>query len=309
MEVILGHGDFQRSRRQIASLNSNINSLLVPRMASKINTRSIPPNVVSFRIIRQPLPKYVMVLESSSSMNRYGLWIWISKAAQKFIRYDLPATSRMAIVTFSNVSVVRHAGLGELGNERNGIADTIPDKYKVQRSSNRRCVYCGIKAAMEEVLLGNGDLAAGAHIILVTRGTNDSLTYDQERTILKYAENNKVRFSSILLPERNSAKQFYDKLSKVSGGRSIVVPTTGSTFKNAVESDTFFHIIEAFKNLRRLDTKMPFDIPVTVHSKVTTRAAESLDTRGNFTIDSTRDHSDDFCIVRSQSDLQLGVIP
>ena len=277
MEVILDHSDFNRNRRTRVGNSRRA-------VSTSINTRPLlPPRAVSFRVVRRPRPKYVLVIESSSSMNRFGLWKWISKAAQKFIRYDLPSSTQIAVVTFSNVSVVRHS-LAELGDERNGIADTIPDKYKVQRSSNERCIYCGIKAAMDDVLLGNGDVAAGAHIILVTRGTNESLQLGDQNAILKYAQDNKVRFSSILLPENNPANSFYDKLSKISNGRTIIVPSSVSS--NKIGPEVYFHIIEAFQNLRRVDTRFPFEIPVTVYSKATTRE-EGLVTRGNFTIDST----------------------
>lgn len=277
MEVILGNSDFNRQRR------SDLGNAR-PVISTSINSRAlIPPRVVSVRVVRRPYPKYVLVIESSSSMNKFGLWKWISKAAQKFIRYDLPSSSQIAIVTFSNVSVVRHS-LAELGDERNGIADSIPDKYKVQRSSKERCIYCGIKMAMDNVLLGNGDIAAGAHIVLVTRGTKDPLPLQEQTAILKYAQDNKVRFSSILLPENSPSNSFYDKLSKISNGRSVIVPSRING--NNIGADTFFNIIEAFQNLRRIDTRYPFEIPVTAYSKETTRE-EGLTTRGTFTIDST----------------------
>lgn len=287
MEVILNHNDFNRHRR--SSLSS-----ARPVVSTSINSRAlIPPRVVSVRVVRRPYPKYVLVMESSSSMNKFGLWKWISKAAQKFIRYDLPSSSQIAIVTFSNVSVVRHS-LAELGEERNGIADSIPDKYKVQRSSNKRCIFCGIKMAMDNVLLKDGDVAAGAHIVLITRGTNEPLPLQEQNAILKYAKDNKVRFSSILLPEDSPSNSFYDKLSKVSNGRSVVVQSTSNG--NDVGADTYFSMIEAFQNLRRIDTRFPFEIPVTVYSKESTRE-EGLISRGTFTIDSTLGRDTLFGIV------------
>ena len=66
------------------------------------------PNV-TLRVVREPVTKYVLVLESSSSMIKQDLWKWISKAAQKFIRNDLPNETKMAIVTFSNDSVIQHS--------------------------------------------------------------------------------------------------------------------------------------------------------------------------------------------------------
>ena len=47
------------------------------------------------------------------------------------IRYDLPLNSKMAIVTFSNDSVVRHPMVRVDGDDVRGrLADTIPDKYE-----------------------------------------------------------------------------------------------------------------------------------------------------------------------------------
>ena len=59
-------------------------------------------------VVRDPTEKYVIILETSASMDDHGQWKWINKAAQKFIRYDLPLNSHMAIVTFSNTSRVEH---------------------------------------------------------------------------------------------------------------------------------------------------------------------------------------------------------
>ena len=65
------------------------------------------------KIVREPEPQYVLVIETSSSLDDYGQWKWINKATQKFIRYDLPLNSNLAIVTFSNTSKVP-----ELGKDR-----------------------------------------------------------------------------------------------------------------------------------------------------------------------------------------------
>ena len=48
-------------------------------------------------------------METSTKMDTHGRWKWINKAAQKFIRYDLPVNSNLAIVTFSNDSKVEHS--------------------------------------------------------------------------------------------------------------------------------------------------------------------------------------------------------
>ena len=56
----------------------------------------------SITVVREPKPKYVLIMETTSSMDEYNQWKWINKAAQKLIRYDLPEDSNVAIVTFGN---------------------------------------------------------------------------------------------------------------------------------------------------------------------------------------------------------------
>ena len=63
---------------------------------------------MAVRVVKQPKPKYVLVLESSSSMSKLDLWKWVSKAVHKFIRNDLPEQSKVAVVTFSNDSSIEH---------------------------------------------------------------------------------------------------------------------------------------------------------------------------------------------------------
>lgn len=70
----------------------------------QISSATIDP---IFEVVRQPEQQYVLVIETSAnSMDNHGQWKWVNKAAQKFIRYDLPINSNLAIVTFSNNSKV-----------------------------------------------------------------------------------------------------------------------------------------------------------------------------------------------------------
>ena len=66
--------------------------------------------------------------------------------------------------------------------------------------------------------------STGAHLILVTRGDNDTLNLTDEKTIKKFAVDYQLKFSSILVPKGQTgtgAKSFYDALSKFSNGRSF----------------------------------------------------------------------------------------
>ena len=102
-----------------------------------------------------------------------GEWKWINKAAQKFIRYDLPVNSNLAIVTFSNNSKVEH-GMVQVHSDqvRARLADTIPDKYHLSRS-DKRCVLCAMQKVIHEVV---SDHKAGTHIVLLTQGGPDTLS-------------------------------------------------------------------------------------------------------------------------------------
>ena len=77
MDVILSHPDLADTMVP-SSLRTSLNQV-----------RSTPPKAVDVRVVREPRTKYVLVLESSSSMMDNNLWKWLSKAAHKFIRYIL----------------------------------------------------------------------------------------------------------------------------------------------------------------------------------------------------------------------------
>ena len=95
-------------------------------------------------------------------------------------------------MTFSNDSSIQHV-IAPLTNDaaRARIADSVPDKYKVQRSPDERCVVCGVKMVMNSVIKNT---EAGTHLILVTRGDDETLSLSDETTIQEYARYYQVRF-------------------------------------------------------------------------------------------------------------------
>ena len=64
--------------------------------------------------------------------------------------------------------------------------------FLICRSPDLRCVRCGLEAAVRNVLDGE---EAGAHVILVTRGDNDTLNLTDENAILELAKYYKVSFT------------------------------------------------------------------------------------------------------------------
>ena len=270
LEVIMEHEDFSgtQSRLSFDEVEAELNTES-PLAGNEAATRSGGPGV-SLRVVREPSPKYVLILESSSSMIEQNLWKWVHKSAQKFIRYDLVDKSRLAIVTFSEESKVQHP-LATLSDERSRarMADTIPDKYKVQRSPNQRCVVCGFQTAMQKVLSGE---EAGAHLILVTRGDNYTLSLTDENLILEHVRKFQIKFSAILLPQgEQSALSFYDSVSQISGGRTVVLATPPTGDGSMISTGLYSKIMDAFHDIRRLDSPFPADVPITVHTQTTTR--------------------------------------
>ena len=55
-------------------------------------------------IVREATPTHVLVLEISASMAENDDWKFINKAAHKLIRYDLPDSARLWVMSFSNES-------------------------------------------------------------------------------------------------------------------------------------------------------------------------------------------------------------
>ena len=153
---------------------------------------------------------------------------------------------------------------------------------------------CGIKTAMMH--LQNLQQAAGTHIILITRGTNDTLNLTDENQILEYAKLFQVKFSSILVPEyKSTALSFYDTLSSISGGSSFVYQHNDKN--KPVGAGIYHRMIEAFYGFRLLDADFASNVPVTAHAQVVTREAANLKSSGAFSIDSTLGQNSMFGII------------
>ncbi len=263
-DVILSHQDFRR---------------INPKRS---RSRVAEPEISVFR---EPTPQYVLVMETSRSMAANEQWKWINKAAQKFIRYDLPVNSKLAIVTFNNKSKVEHPMVEVTGNDaRARLADTIPDKYHLSRS-DKRCVLCALQKVVHEVLAP--ETLAGTHLVLLTRGSRDTLTTTtDEQIISNYVRDYNLRVSTVVLPESAEAASdpflsFYDDISLSMGGSAYVVNGHDSVM------DLYMGINSAFADILRSDARYPTETPVEVHRRDFSAASSKLVTTGSFLIDST----------------------
>ena len=210
LDVIMSHSDF------------------VSRASSQfhLSRENIRPEI---RIARQPVTKYILALDTSAGMADNDHWTWVTKAAHKFIRHDLPVNSHLAIMSFSDQVRVEH-GLVQVDSDsvRTVLADTIPGRYHLNtKHTGDRCVSCVITTSLESVI---GDsVRSGVHIIIVTSG---HVTRHEERTLVRdMLETHPVRVSSVIIPTQTSNNDqttaFYDEITQQSGGRSFKLSETG----------------------------------------------------------------------------------
>ena len=243
LDVILGHDDFKR----------------INPIKARSKSKNLTPELV---LVREPMPQYVLVMETSGSMDAHEQWKWINKAAQKFIRYDLPVNSNLAIVTFNNQSKVEHSMVEVTGNEaRARLADTLPDRYHLSRSTGR-CVLCALQKVVHEVLAPEN--LAGTHVVLVTRGSRDTLSSPSDEKIIRnYVADYNLKMSAIVIPESDtdSILGFYDDITQSMGGKTHVVRGDGGIM------EFYVGLNDAFTEVLRSDARYPTEMPVTVHEQ------------------------------------------
>ena len=263
-DVIAAHEDFTR----------------INPSRSRSRAKSLIPEI---NVFREPITQYVLVMETSASMDER--WKWINKAAQKFIRYDLPVNSNLAIVTFNNKSKVEHPMVEVTGNDaRARLADTIPDRYHLSKNS-KRCVLCALQKVVHEVVAQ--EQLAGTHLILLTRGSRDTLTSPTDEQIIRnYVSDYNLRISAILLPEGEEGLSdpflsFYDDVAQDMGGKAHVVGPAVNVM------DFYLGVNGAFADILSSDARYPTETPVQVHRQVYGGISSEPVTVGNFLIDST----------------------
>ena len=264
LEVIESHADFTRYHQHSSE------------------TRTPKNRETKFEIVREPLEQqYVLVIETSQSMDKKGAWKWINKAAQKFIRYDLPFNSNLAIVTFSNVSKVEHAMVQVHSDQiRARLADTIPDKYHLSKSS-KKCVLCALQNVIDLVGLSS---QAGTNIVLLTEDHSNTFSNANMDIIKDQIIQMNIKLNAIVMPKKkslndNAQSSMYDEWTGLTGGRAYVIHNHNSPL------DFFVRLNEAFADVLKKDAIMPSEVPEIVHQE--TLSHRSRLSTGNFAIDST----------------------
>jgi hypothetical protein len=198
-EVVQGHADFRAVRT-----DGEPERALVPEV----------------RVVRRRPERLVLAVETTEGMLADDTWRWVNKAVQKAVRWDLSADTEVAVVSFSNTSRVEW-GPGVLvgQEERDLAADSVPGKYQLAAHGGL-CVSCLLQSVAGGVLAG-----ARGHVVLLTRGGQDSLSLTDEVVIRSLVASTGLRVSSVLLPSNSSGPPlpFYDEVATLSGGASLLV--------------------------------------------------------------------------------------
>ena len=237
-----------------------------------------PPAETELAVVRRPLPKYVLLIETSAAMAR--VWKHVRKAAQNLIRYELPDNTNLAIVTFANESRVEHQlSLLTSDRERARLADTVPDSPNKLSRSRDRCVVCGVRVAMDQVLRHQ---EAGGHLIIVSRGDARTLSTTDMEVLEEYDKYYNIRISSILLPDsKQDVLPFYSAIAARSSGLSLSLDTGRGVALLA-------SLVDALVQVVGVDSPAPWALPVTTHRRLVVGAAgEGWPTQGDFLIDTT----------------------
>ena len=263
VDVILSHPDF-------ATLTD-----VSPR-----DVTTIRPEI---RIAQAPVTKYILALETSSAMADTEHWGWVTKAAHKFIREDLPVNSHLAVMTFSDQRVKVEHGLVEVTSDevRTVLADTIPGRYHLSTKETGRvlCVSCVLDTL--DSVLGPGS-HSGLHLVLITTATSGS--QEERERMTEILGSRSVRMSSVIIPSRDSGHSlemttFYDHLTQASGGRSFPLSETGYGIDLLVGLNT------AFEAVLRAENVEASEVSETVHQSEHYTNTGDNESAGAFIID------------------------
>ena len=177
--------------------------------------RNVEPQLV---VVREPAAKFVLAMETSGLMAAGESWRWIHKAAHRFLRYELPVNSALALVTFSGRQVTLEQPLIQVTSQavRARLADTIPGKYHLATDTAEPCIACVLEEAVENVLHHD---TAGAHLVIITSG---AMNVDEQERLEELVSGSNMQVSAVSLTSTHL--KFYDSLASLSGGHSFLLP-------------------------------------------------------------------------------------
>ena len=170
------------------------NTILAHRDFELESRQSINFTIPRFTITKQAVPKYVIVLENSQTMNMRDHWDFIRTTCKKFIKHDLPDTAHVGLVLFNDNAHEAYpiSMLGPKANPqtRDGLAFSIKNKYNLSPSTGS-CVRCGIVKAIES--LQTSGSPHGGVLIVISRGGITSLSLNEEKEVMELSQKHNLQ--------------------------------------------------------------------------------------------------------------------
>ena len=153
-----------------------------------------------------------------------------------------------------------------------------------QHTAHRVATAVGVStSAVQKVVhevLGPETLA-GTHVVLVTRGSPDSLSITDERIVRNYVKDYSLKLSTIIVPQTPQGfLPFFDETSRLTGGRSYLIGNDQGPV------NFYVGLNEAFGEILRSDAVYPTEMPEVLHKQTFSGGSGALST-GSFVIDST----------------------
>ena len=230
-------------------------------MRRTAGSQLLPPHIVT---VQEKYPRYILVIETSSSMADNDDWRWVNKALQKLLRYDLPDSAMVGLVTFSDISKVE-VEVTRLGDHRSELADILPDKYRL--GGGQTCMVCGVTKALETL----GRDKQGGHVVLISRAA--TLTERDSRKMKEFFSYYQAKLSTLIISSNTvaSSPASYDELARHTGGDSFVI--------------TEQQQIARYREISRALSEVTEVSQVLLHEQLVSHSVSSEVTEGDFLVD------------------------
>ena len=214
--------------------------------------RSINFTIPRFTITKQAVPKYVIVLENSQTMNMRDHWDFIRTTCKKFIKHDLPDNAHVGLVLFNDNAHEAYpiSMLGPKANPqtRDGLAFSIKNKYNLSPSTGS-CVRCGIVKAIES--LQTSGSPHGGVLIVISRGGITSLSLNEEKEVMELSKKHNLQIFPVSIPQPpvTDISLSLERLAHTTGGESFFIVDDSYSDKSSLS--TYVGLADTFREIQQ----------------------------------------------------------
>ena len=241
------------SRHHALCRGQTVKSVILAHHDFKADSKlSVNFTIPRFTVTRQAIPKYVIVLENSQTMNMRDHWDFIRTTCKKFIKHDLPDRAHVGLVLFNDNAYEAYpiSMLGPKTNPqtRNGLAFSIKNKYNLSPSSGS-CIRCGIVKALESLQTSGSQ--QGGVVIVISRGGLTSLSLEQERELSRLAAKHSLQIFPLSIPQPpvTDLSLSLERLARATGGESFFIVDDSYGDKSSLS--TYVGLADAFREIQQ----------------------------------------------------------